>query len=135
MLTQQEQQDQQAVLQELLAGPDQALVDAAKACPRPVARAAAPPEPTLRSQVVVAVALSSHVMLALGLLTLPAGLILLMVSAFLAPPATICSLLATEIGCAHRNRRHVLIGILTLPLNVAMCFALYDLMANGYGGC
>jgi hypothetical protein len=135
VLTLKEQQEQQAVLQELLAGPDQALVDAARTCPRPVARAAAPPAPTLRSQVVVTVALSSPVMLVLGLITLVAGPLLLMVSLLLAPPATICSLLATEIGCSHRNRRHMLIGILTLPLNVAMCFALYDLMVNGYGGC
>jgi hypothetical protein len=140
MLRQLEQREQQAVLRELPAGPDQALVDAATTCRRPAARIASPFEASIWSLAIVAGALSSHVMLALGLLGLllaPSnGLdFLLLASVFLAPPATLCSLLIILMACTRRNRRNMLIGIpigiLTLPLNVFMSWGLYGLMAYG----
>jgi hypothetical protein len=52
---------------------------------------------------------------------------LLMASAYLAPPALVCSLLAILLVRSHLNGWNLLVGVLTLPWNVGTTMILCGL--------
>jgi hypothetical protein len=119
-----EEEQRQTVLQELLAGKDQ-FVDRPEASRGAPARASRPPRPARWPAMLALGALSAQAELGLTLLTMSAGrsahaLSRPLAYAFLClvPPAMLCGLLAILLVRLHGTAWVLLVGVLTLPLNV-----------------
>jgi hypothetical protein len=139
VLTQQEQEEQQAVLQEIFAGPEQGI-DAPVPRRASAVRIAALPRPAAWPWGLAAGAATPHVLLAFGLAMMvfsetcseptrslflgPASVALLGAGSLMTPVGMLCGLAGILLVCSHLNGWVMLVSILTLPLNLYVCLIL-----------